>query len=87
MHSMRVLIRARHSARKSQFFRHLRLRAMETLAIFQQEYNRSLTAAHRYEELRIGRGTDLPLGGRGSKARQVFDEIYSGSGAYLRILK
>lgn len=83
MHTMQVLIRAGYSSRGSQFFRNLWSRAMETLAIFQQEYNRSLIAARRYDELRMGRGMDLPLQGRGSKTRQVFVEVYAESGTCL----
>ena len=43
-----------------------------------EELDRSLAAAHRYEQLRITHDTAVPRRDRASKARQVFAELYSG---------
>ena len=47
------------------------------IRILFEEWDNSLTASRRYEELRRGGGTALRLLARGSVARQVFTEIYA----------
>ena len=58
---------------------HLASRTLTVFRIFFQELNRSLVATHRYEEFRVGCGTDLPCGcgRRAGRARQVFVELYA----------
>jgi len=41
-----------------------------------EELNRAHAATYRYEQLRIGRGNNVPRQDRASKARQVFAELY-----------
>ena len=52
-----------------------RLQASARIAF--EEMDRSRVASTRYDELRTGWSTDLPFRERGSKARQVFVEIYA----------
>ena len=68
--------RRRRSA-APQFFSSLASRVLELARIWLTELDRGLAAADRYEQLRTGRATDMPLPDRGSKARRIFAEIYA----------
>jgi hypothetical protein len=49
-----------------------------TLQTWSEELNRAVDAAHRYEQLRIGRDNNALSQDRASKARQLFTELYCG---------
>jgi len=75
MQTMRAFVRSGQTAPAPQFFSVLWPRVLQPVRLVVEELHRSLVASRRYEELRTGRGTDLPLRDRGSKARQVFVEM------------
>ena len=77
MHTMRTLIRSGQMAPARHFVSILLSRALQPVRLIVEELHRSFAAARRYEELRTRRGAGSPLRGRGSKARQVFVEIYA----------
>lgn len=60
------------------FFSDLLSRARGLARTWSEEWDRAHAAACRYEELRIGHATDLSFRDRGSRARQVFLEMYAG---------
>jgi len=55
-------------------------RALRPVRLVLDELHRALIAAQRYEQLRT-----TVYGARGTKARQVFNEIYADAGAPVRI--
>ena len=61
----------------SRFFSHLRSRPLHWVRVWSEELDRALAATQCYDELTIGRKTDLSPRDRASKARQVFDQIYA----------
>lgn len=59
------------------FFANLLAWAPRFVRAWREEQDHALAAARRYDELRSGRTTDVPLHDRASKARRVFAEIYA----------
>ena len=81
MHTMRALISSGDSAAAWRFISGLSSPLLTSIRIVLEEMDRATAASRRYQELKTGRATDLPRQGPGSKARQVFIEIYDGPDA------
>jgi len=67
-----------HSGAKPSFFSDLPARAASFVRSLFEELDRSLAAAHRYEQLRVTCETKGLREDRAGKARQVFAEFYDG---------